>query len=63
MSDFPRAIVCTVINLAVDNQPAADAGAHRHIEDNLVAAPAAEPPFRERAGIRIVFERCRNLEL
>ena len=63
MSDFACAIVGPVINLPVDNQPAADAGAHRHIEDNLVAASAAEPPFCERARIRIVFQRRPNLEL
>ena len=51
-----------VKELAVENQPAADAGADRHADDVRAAARRALPPFADGRAVRVVVERRRQIQ-
>ena len=62
MPDLACAVIGTAVHLPVDNNTAPDSRTHRHIEDGGVAASPAEPVFCERARVRVVLKRHRDMK-
>ena len=62
MADLARAAVDAPVQIAAENQPAAHACGHGHINHVSEAAPRAQPVLGQRRGVGIVVHEYRQGE-
>src|SRR5204862_1830185 len=62
MSELGRRVGGPAIDVAIDDDPAADAGPERETDDVVRAARRSAPPLPVDRAVRVVVERCRQAE-
>src|SRR5213592_2795703 len=60
--EFPRDVGDAVVDLAIDDDPAANPRAERETNDVVRAARGAAPPLAEDGAVRVIIERCGETE-